>query len=64
MFVLFVENVDEEEFTQLKSKPGDGQTSEPINGGNTKPLVLLVLIFLSAIGLLALVYLNFPHLAE
>ncbi|WAR02383.1 TM41B-like protein, partial [Mya arenaria] len=56
---------DEQEFTQLKSKePASLTQPTQDEGGSTKPLILLLLIFLSALGVLGLVYLNFPQLAQ
>ncbi|XP_053385015.1 transmembrane protein 41B-like isoform X2 [Mercenaria mercenaria] len=56
---------DEQEFTQLKTR--DTTQSNPElqdDSGSTKSFILLLLIFLSAVAMLSVVYLNFPKLAE
>ncbi|KAL4224723.1 Transmembrane protein 41B [Mactra antiquata] len=51
---------DEKEFTQLKSKPNRVENDA---GSTRRSLALLLVIFLTAVGLLGLVYLNFPQLS-
>lgn len=56
---------DEVEFTQLKTKDGTIALEQPISGsGTTRSFILLLAIFLTALCLLGLVYLNFPNLTQ
>ncbi|XP_052286547.1 transmembrane protein 41B-like [Dreissena polymorpha] len=58
-----LEEQDEHQYTQLKKKDvvADDQVTD---GGTARPLLLLVLIFIIALGILGLVYLNFPNLTQ
>ena len=64
--IIIFSGSDEQEFTQLKTKDTSSTASiEPQDdSGTTKSLILLVVIFLTAVALLSLVYLNFPKLTE
>ncbi|XP_060568157.1 transmembrane protein 41B-like isoform X2 [Ruditapes philippinarum] len=56
---------DEQEFTQLKTKETfHASAGIQDDSGSTRSLILLVLIFLTAVAMLSLVYLNFPKLTQ
>ena len=55
---------DETQFTQLKPKDPVTPALPENNGSSTRSLILLAVIFLSAVLLLGTVYYNFPKLGS